>query len=166
MKLTVKLPDKPSTARSAAPAVSPLLYPILLIAGISVIIASLLGIAAMTALLPQAQSRPAVTAAAAGKAIMQAHTADHLPNKAMTANPTGQRGSDAKTGAAGCADCGRVESVRTMERQGQAGVQARSPAVWLVAHRTIRLTAAMVAIRWLRGVLVQVLGQDMESGKT
>ena len=66
MNLTVKLPDNLSTAQSAAPAVSPLLYPTLLISGISVIIASLLGIAAMTALLPQAQSQPAMTAAAAG----------------------------------------------------------------------------------------------------
>jgi len=38
--------------------VSPLLYPALLIAGICVIIASLLGIAAMTGLLPLARSEP------------------------------------------------------------------------------------------------------------
>jgi hypothetical protein len=115
MSLTVKLPDKLGTAQFAASAVSPLLYPTLLIAGISVIIASLLGIAAMTALLPQAQSQPAVTAAAAGKAVMQPHTADQVPNKAITAKPTAQRSSDAKTDAARCADCGMVQLGRTME---------------------------------------------------
>ena len=55
----------------AARPVSPMLYPTLLIAGISVIIASLLGIAAMTGLLPQAQSQPAVTTAATGKAVAE-----------------------------------------------------------------------------------------------
>jgi len=115
MGLTVKLPEKLGTAQSAASAVSPLLYPTLLIAGISVIIASLLGIAAMTALLPQAQSKPAVTAAATGKAVMQPHTADQVPNKAITAKLTAQRSSDAKTDTARCVDCGMVESVRIME---------------------------------------------------
>lgn len=109
----------PQTARP----VSPMLYPTLLIAGISVIIASLLGIAAMTGLLPQAQSQPAVTAAATGKAVADP-AAYQAPKKAAATKPAAQR-TDAKTAAARCEDCGVVESVRAIERKGEgSGVGA------------------------------------------
>ena len=96
----------------AARPVSPMLYPTLLIAGISVIIASLLGIAAMTGLLPQAQSQPAVTTAATGKAV---------------AEPEAPRAAAVKTATATvrCEDCGVVESVRAIELKGEgSGVGA------------------------------------------
>lgn len=71
---------------SASPApekpVPPLLYPALLIAGICVIIASLLGIAAMSGWLPQARPQSAVvgpeggnSAAAAGAKALPEHAA-------------------------------------------------------------------------------------------
>lgn len=121
--------DSPSPPQPAAQPVSPLLYPILLIAGISVIIASLLGIAAMTGLLPQAQSQPAVTAAATVTAVTDPQArkeaaAKPAPKKPAGAQVSTQR-SDAKTAAARCEDCGVVESVRAMERKGEgSGVGA------------------------------------------
>jgi outer membrane lipoprotein SlyB len=114
----------PVTQQSARP-VSPLLYPVLLIAGISVIIVSLLGIAVMTGLLPQAQSQPAVTAAATGHAVVDSAVARQAPKKTAAAKPAAQRSSDVKTAAARCEDCGVVESVRTVESRGQgSGVGA------------------------------------------
>jgi uncharacterized protein YcfJ len=87
-----------------------------------VIIASLLGFAALTGLLPQAQSQPAVIAAATGKAVAESGIADQAPKKAAAAKPATR---DTKTAAARCEDCGVVESVRRMERKGEgSGVGA------------------------------------------
>jgi len=123
--MIVTTSDNRGTAQSAARAVSPLLYPTLLIAGISVIIASLLGIAAMTGLLPQAQSQPAVTAAATGMAVPEHQAAGQAPKKTAAVKPPAQRASSAKTATTRCIDCGVVESVRVMERKGEgSGVGA------------------------------------------
>lgn len=125
MNVTAAAPENRPAPQSAARPVSPLLYPILLIAGVSVIVASLLGIAAMTGLLPQAQSQPAVTAAATGKAVSETPPANPLPKKAAAPKPAAQRSSDVKTAAARCDDCGVVESVRSLERKGEgSGVGA------------------------------------------
>jgi outer membrane lipoprotein SlyB len=130
MKVTVAAPGNCPAPQSAARPVSPLLYPTLLIAGISVIVASLLGIAAMTGLLPQAQSQPAVTAAVTGKAISEVQSAKNqaangVPNQTTATKPSAQRSNDSKTAAAPCADCGVVESVRAIERKGEgSGVGA------------------------------------------
>jgi outer membrane lipoprotein SlyB len=126
------------TPQPAARPVSPLLYPILLIAGISVIVASLLGIAAMTGLLPQAQSQaqPAAASAPAGKTAADAAAAKTTTKTAAaprTASPTAAakaptpRSADTKTAAspARCEQCGVVESVRTVEVKGEgSGVGA------------------------------------------
>ncbi|MEN9783319.1 MAG: hypothetical protein RJA24_662 [Pseudomonadota bacterium] len=113
MTVTVTTSNNRSTPQPAARAVSPLLYPTLLIAGISVIIASLLGIAAMTGLLPQAQSQPALTAAATAKMVTVHPAAGQVPKK-TAAKPVTR-----------CNDCGVVESVRSMERKGEgSGVGA------------------------------------------
>ena len=88
------------------------MYPVLLIAGISVIIFSLLGIAAMTGLLPQAQSQPAVTAAASGRAVVDPGIVRQSPEKTATTKLPAQRGNGVKTAAVRCEDCGVVESVR------------------------------------------------------
>lgn len=123
--MTVTASENRGTSQPAARAVSPLLYPTLLIAGISVIIASLLGIAAMTGLLPQAQSQPAVTAAATGQSVTEHQTAGQTPKKAVTAKSPPQRASGTETAATRCKDCGVVESVRTLERKGErSGVGA------------------------------------------
>ena len=111
----------------AARPVSPMLYPTLLIAGISVIIASLLGIAAMTGLLPQAQSQPAVTTAATGKAVAEPGAARVAPKTAASSKPAAPRAAAAKTVTATvrCEDCGVVESVRAIELKGEgSGVGA------------------------------------------
>lgn len=115
---------KPVTQLSARP-VSPLLYPLLLVVGISVIIASLLGIAAMTGLLPQAQSQPVMTAAPIGRAVVDSEMAHQAPKKTAVAKPAVQRSGDDKTPAARCEDCGVVESVHAVEAKGQgSGVGA------------------------------------------
>ena len=115
---------KPVTQLSARP-VSPLLYPLLLVVGISVIIASLLGIAAMTGLLPQAQSQPVMTAAPIGRAVVDSEMAHQAPKKTAVAKPAVQRRGDDKTPAARCEDCGVVESVHAVEAKGQgSGVGA------------------------------------------
>jgi len=97
-----------------------LLYPTLLIAGIVVIIASMLGIAAMTGLLPQANSQaqsvsaqsPAVTGNSAGRDDGQpAPRAKPAPAKPVQAKP-------AVVAAARCADCGVVDAVRAVEVKG------------------------------------------------
>ncbi len=121
-----------STNRSAPqPAtrpVSPLLYPTLLIAGISVIVASLLGIAAMTGLLPTAQSQPAMAVAVPVPAENPAAGAPRAkPGKTPVTQAAAPRNAVTKTGAAParCAECGVVESVRTIEVKGEgSGVGA------------------------------------------
>jgi outer membrane lipoprotein SlyB len=95
-----------STIRNTQPApatrnVPALLYPTLLIAGIAVIIASMLGIAAMTGLLPVAQSQ----------------TAANQP--ALQGQAPAARSSAAQTAAAACTACGVVESVRRVQTAGQ-----------------------------------------------
>lgn len=95
---------------------SALLYPTLLIAGIAVIIASMLGIAAMTGLLPQAQSQVPVerkTASAAdGKTALNA--------KAAQAKSAGGKTQPYNVAAARCTECGVVDSIRAVEVKGQS----------------------------------------------
>lgn len=100
-----------ATSEHAAPR-APLLYPVLLAAGISVIIASLLGIAAITGLLPSAQSQSSAA----------------LPEKAVPAQPAkvAASASPSRPAADGrsrpeapCATCGVVESVRMIEVPGE-----------------------------------------------
>ncbi len=91
-----------------------LLYPTLLIAGIAVIIASMLGIAAMTGLLPQAKSQSVEERAAGGndgKSGSAAKTAQAKPAGGKTAPPV--------TAAARCTNCGVVDSVRAVEVKGE-----------------------------------------------
>lgn len=124
MNISVATPENRQAPQSAARPVSPLLYPILLIAGVSVIVASLLGIAAMTGLLPPAQSQPAVTAAATGRALTETLPASQFPKKVAAANAA-QRAGDSGIAAARCENCGVVESVRSMEQKGEgSGVGA------------------------------------------
>jgi outer membrane lipoprotein SlyB len=118
MDVTAASSPRKSPQPAARP-VSPLLYPTLLIAGISVIVASLLGIAAMTGLLPTAQSQPA--AAPAGNPAVVA------PRPPPPSAPVPARKAATKSGAVPgpCAECGVVESVRAIEVRGEgSGVGA------------------------------------------
>jgi outer membrane lipoprotein SlyB len=91
-----------------------LLYPTMLIAAIAVIIFSVVGIAAMTGLLPSAMSGY--------------RAADDPPPATKRQPPDSPRALDAPRptttapagrAAAACAECGVVESVRTLERKGE-----------------------------------------------
>lgn len=105
-----------------------LLYPTLLIAGIAVIILSMLGIAAMTGLLPQAQSQsqsPDERAAGGNERNTAANaSAKNTGSKTVSANSSvkisGNKTAPPATVAARCADCGVVDSVRAVEVKGEA----------------------------------------------
>ena len=84
-----------------------LLYPTLLIAGIAVIIFSMLGIAAMAGLLPQAQSQA------------QSPDAQAAGGKAASAKSTVGKTAPPATIAARCTECGVVESVHAVEAKGE-----------------------------------------------
>lgn len=94
---------------TAARPVPPLLYPTLLIAGIVVIVASMLGIAAMTGLLPNAQSQAVST-----------------QSKAPAPAVPGEKLAPATVaGTARCNECGVVDAIRAVETRGQgSGVGA------------------------------------------
>jgi outer membrane lipoprotein SlyB len=119
-----------STTGTRGPAIAArrgqaLLYPTLLIAGIAVIIASMLGIAAMTGLLPRAQSQaveeqsPAVKGTSQGKdegnAAVRANPAQA---KTAQAKPAG-KSAPAAIAAGSCTDCGIVDSIHEIEAKGQ-----------------------------------------------
>lgn len=96
-------PDARPETRSAR---RRLLYPALVVAAISVTLFSLLGIAALTGVMPAAHSNP--QAAATAKA-----PANGKPTAAATAQaPTAK--THAATAAA-CSNCGKVESVTSVE---------------------------------------------------
>jgi outer membrane lipoprotein SlyB len=98
-----------------------LLYPTLLIAGIAVIIVSVLGIAAMTGLLPQAQSQSVEERAAGGsEGKAAAKTATGKTASASSAKPSaGKTAPPPAVAAARCTDCGVVDSVRAVEVKGE-----------------------------------------------
>jgi outer membrane lipoprotein SlyB len=114
---------------TAAPQRPALLYPTLLIAGIVVIIVSMLGIAVMTGVLPQAQSQSVEERAAGGS---EAKTAANSSANSLAKSPgskTASANSFAKNStnktapppavaAARCTDCGVVDSVRAVEVKG------------------------------------------------
>ncbi|MBX3664083.1 MAG: glycine zipper 2TM domain-containing protein [Burkholderiales bacterium] len=97
---------QPAPATRNLPA---LLYPTLLIAGIAVIIASMLGIAAMTGLLPVAQSQISAN---------QQPLHGEAPAAYKDAAPATRRDA-ARPAAEACTACGVVESVRIVETAGE-----------------------------------------------
>lgn len=99
---TIGALERPPETRSARPK---LLYPTLVIAAISVTLFSLLGIAALTGVLPSAHSNP--QAAAVAKAAASGKS-----------GPASTPAATAKTriAAAPCAACGTVQSVTSVER--------------------------------------------------
>ncbi|MGV3627249.1 MAG: glycine zipper 2TM domain-containing protein [Betaproteobacteria bacterium] len=113
MSSTLNTQDGTAVARRG-PA---LLYPTLLIAGIAVIIASVLGIAAMTGLLPQAQSQ-SVAQSADGKSAANS-SAKNAGSKTAVAKTPGSKTAPPAVAAARCTDCGVVDSVRAVEVKGE-----------------------------------------------
>ena len=101
---TIESLGRPVEARPVRPR---LLYPALLIAAISVTLFSLIGIAAMTGLMPSAHSTTPETA-----------TAKPLPKgKSVPAASTSAATGKTRIAAASCSGCGTVESISTVERQ-------------------------------------------------
>ena len=86
------------------PARHPLLYPALVVAAVSVTLFSLLGIAALTGVMPTAHSNSPATAEAPTNGKSAATTPPASTSKARA------------TTAPVCANCGKVESVTTVER--------------------------------------------------
>lgn len=101
-----------------------LLYPTLLIAGIAVIIASMLGIAAMTGLLPQAKSQSVAQStnartAADGKSTANSSAKNAGSKTAVAKTPGSKTAPPPTVAAARCTDCGVVDSVRVVEVKGE-----------------------------------------------
>lgn len=120
MSSTTHTPDGMPVRRGSG-----LLYPTLLIAGFAVIIASILGIAAMTGVLPQAQSQTAPAAGSAeGPPVPRATAA---PEKNVHAPSAAVKKAPPPAMAARCGNCGVVDRVRAVEAPG------RSSAVGAVA---------------------------------
>lgn len=107
---TIGSPQRPAEAMPARPK---LLYPALVIAAISVTLFSLLGIAALTGVMPSAHSNP--QAASATNAVPNSAAKVAASGKS---SPTSASAATTKTriAAASCADCGTVLSVTSVER--------------------------------------------------
>jgi outer membrane lipoprotein SlyB len=99
-----------------------LLYPTMLIAAIAVIIFSVIGIAAMTGLLPSAVSGYRAADDTPQPAVKR------LPqdNPRVLDAPRAARSEPAVRAGAACTECGVVESVRTIERKGERSMAGTS----------------------------------------
>ncbi len=112
------------TTTTPEPVVRPvprLLYPALLLAGIAVMVASLLGIAVMMGLLPQVQSTPAGVreAPSAGRAAANPGAA-RTPAESTAVKSAG--GTTAAATAVRCDECGIVDGIRAIEVREGSGV--------------------------------------------
>lgn len=97
-----------------------ILYPIMLIAAIAVIVFSIVGIATMTGLMPSALSTNNPDAADSPKASSprtESAAPEARPRAAEPPAPAAR--PRVMAGAAECADCGVVESIRVVETKGQ-----------------------------------------------
>ena len=107
---TIGALQRPAETRPIRPK---LLYPALVVAAISVTLFSLLGIAALTGVMPSAHSNPQAATAtdtSADNATTTAVTGKSRPATAPTIP------AKARIAAASCAACGTVQSVTTVER--------------------------------------------------
>jgi len=103
---TIGALERPAQTRPARPK---LLYPALVIAAISVTLFSLLGIAALTGVMPSAHSNSQTASGA------NATTKAQVPGKSgQTPASTGM--AKTRIAAASCAACGTVQSVTSVER--------------------------------------------------
>ena len=92
---------------------SSILYPVMLIAAIAVIVFSVVGIATMTGVMPRALSSKNEQAS-------PETPATGAPMVTPGARPAKARSAPSSTqGAAACAECGVVESIRAIEAKGQ-----------------------------------------------
>lgn len=89
-------------------------HPIFIAAGVAVLLFSLIGAAALTGLLPNANTREA---SAEVRALAQSH-AGAGPGRMLPAEPSSARGKQAGTPA--CTNCGVIEAMRPVETKGDA----------------------------------------------
>ena len=94
-----------------------ILYPAMLIAAISVIVFSMVGIAAMTGLIPSTVSGYRMDRDAPRPA----------PQREATRAPQAAAAQSRKPAADACADCGVVESIRSLQRQGEGAAVGGVP---------------------------------------
>lgn len=94
-----------------------LLYPALVIAAISVTLFSLVGIAAMTGLLPSAHSTTQETAAAKPVPAGKSAAASSVSGTSAPGSSTSRSTEKTRIAAASCTDCGTIASISTVERQ-------------------------------------------------
>jgi len=97
-------------------------HPILIAAGVAVLLVSLLGAAALTGMLPVGNTRSADPAAIAPMIPLD-HPAAHMPARPSVAQ--GQAAAQGQSAPGPCASCGVVESIRVVEvREPASGVGA------------------------------------------
>lgn len=111
---TIESMELTPEAKSARPK---LLYPILVIAGFSVTLFSLLGIAALTGIMPTARSHAEASSATSAQATNKPMVPAAAPTAAAT---TPASNAKARNTAVACSNCGKVESVTTVERSGNS----------------------------------------------
>ncbi len=102
-----------------------LLYPMLLIAAITVIVFSVTGIATMMGWMPVALSGKDPSPSAAGGTTSESdmRVTPTAPPPAATDQRGSENGSSGVTGApAACGECGAVEAIRVVETQGQGSL--------------------------------------------
>ncbi len=93
-----------------------MLYPLMILAAISVIIFSVVGIATMTGQVPNAFSSAQRTEQAAARPAQAPAATAARPAAASASRPAQSRGV---TAAAGCPNCGVIESIREVELKGE-----------------------------------------------
>lgn len=109
MTMNTSTMDSPQHPAHTWPVRPKLLYPALVIAAISVTLFSLLGIAALTGVIPSARSNPQELAVASTA------TKTAAPAKPGQA-PAPAASAKTRVAGAPCPDCGTVQSVTTVER--------------------------------------------------
>jgi len=96
--------------------ISPRMNPLMAVAAVSVIIVSMLGIAAITGVLPSANSQKQEAGSSASKAPAAAAVAGSASTGVSTSESRRERQRQL---AQSCANCGTVEAVRTVELKGE-----------------------------------------------
>ncbi|GBG01410.1 hypothetical protein AZSI13_07370 [Azospira sp. I13] len=101
------------------------LHPLLKVAAVSLTVLSLLGIGAITGLIPTASSQPeaageAIAAEAVGTPASHRAGAEKGASSQSSGKSSGQGGATPAKAKAACASCGVVETVRTVQLEGNA----------------------------------------------
>src|SRR5258706_8189910 len=91
-------------------------HPILLASGVAVLLFSLLGVAALTGVLPTGNSKQGEP----GSLAQQPPAVAAAPAPTTGPAPAARPAQRAAAGVAACATCGRIESIRAVEVKGES----------------------------------------------